>query len=118
MAMTVWPSGAIVHAQAVNLCIEELQDGASVAGFQSPPGKRILCIDECMDFEPWDVLCRYFDPETVGLDFDGMAKDLQAAPEGSIIVLHGEMHVYPQAMRTCFAALLPCADMTSCMPAT
>lgn len=34
--------------------------------------------------------CRYFDPETVGLDFEGMASDLEAAPEGSIIVLHGQ----------------------------
>ncbi len=33
--------------------------------------------------------CRYFDPETVGLDFEGMCSDLEAAPEGSIIVLHG-----------------------------
>ena len=37
----------------------------------------------------WFV-CRYFDPETVGLDFEGMASDLEAAPEGSIIVLHGQ----------------------------
>lgn len=33
--------------------------------------------------------CRYFDPETVGLDFEGMCSDLDTAPEGSIIVLHG-----------------------------
>ena len=33
--------------------------------------------------------CRYFDPETVGLDFEGMCSDIKAAPEGSIIVLHG-----------------------------
>ena len=37
------------------------------------------------------MVCRYFDPETVGLDFEGMAEDLQAAPEGSIIVLHGAL---------------------------
>jgi hypothetical protein len=33
---------------------------------------------------------RYFDPETVGLDFKGMTADLEAAPEGSLVVLHGE----------------------------
>lgn len=31
---------------------------------------------------------RYFDPETVGLDFDGMMADLGSAPEGSVVVLH------------------------------
>jgi len=35
---------------------------------------------------------RYFDPETVGLDFTGMIEDIKAAPEGSIIVLHGCAH--------------------------
>eukprot|EP00891_Asterochloris_glomerata_P004852 jgi/Astpho2/4852/fgenesh1_pm.00069_%23_3_t len=35
---------------------------------------------------------RYFDPETVGLDFDGMFEDLGNAPEGSIVVLHGCAH--------------------------
>ena len=33
---------------------------------------------------------RYFDPETVGLDFDGMMEDIRNAPDASIIVLHGE----------------------------
>lgn len=32
---------------------------------------------------------RYFDPETIGLDFAGMKEDIAAAPEGSVIVLHG-----------------------------
>jgi hypothetical protein len=32
---------------------------------------------------------RYFDPVTVGLDFDGMMQDLKAAPDGSVILLHG-----------------------------
>jgi len=32
---------------------------------------------------------RYFDPETVGLDFEGMLEDIRAAPEGSVILLHG-----------------------------
>lgn len=32
---------------------------------------------------------RYFDPETVGLDFKGMVEDLEAAPDGSVVLLHG-----------------------------
>eukprot|EP00873_Tetraselmis_striata_P039256 jgi/Tetstr1/459520/TSEL_004887.t1 len=35
---------------------------------------------------------RYFDPETVGLDYEGMKADIKAAPKGSIIVLHGCAH--------------------------
>ena len=35
---------------------------------------------------------RYFDPATNGLDINGMLADLEAAPEGSIIVLHGCAH--------------------------
>ena len=35
---------------------------------------------------------RYFDPETVGLDFEGMLEDIRNAPEGSIILLHGALH--------------------------
>lgn len=33
--------------------------------------------------------CSYFDAETIGLDIDGMLADLEAAPEGSVILLHG-----------------------------
>lgn len=33
--------------------------------------------------------CSYFDAETIGLDFAGMIADLEAAPEGSVILLHG-----------------------------
>ena len=33
---------------------------------------------------------RYFDPKTVGLDFKGMTEDLRNAPDGSVVVLHGE----------------------------
>jgi aspartate aminotransferase len=36
------------------------------------------------------VLHRYFDADTVGLDFKGMMEDITAAPDGSIILLHGE----------------------------
>eukprot|EP01025_Chloroclados_australasicus_P018885 TRINITY_DN2007_c0_g1_i1.p1 TRINITY_DN2007_c0_g1~~TRINITY_DN2007_c0_g1_i1.p1 ORF type:complete len:468 (-),score=59.23 TRINITY_DN2007_c0_g1_i1:667-2070(-) len=35
---------------------------------------------------------RYFDPETVGLDFQGMVADLKEAPDGSVIVLHACAH--------------------------
>ncbi|KAL7417543.1 pyridoxal phosphate-dependent transferase [Mrakia frigida] len=34
----------------------------------------------------------YFDKETVGLDFDGMKKDIRAAPDGSVILLHACAH--------------------------
>lgn len=35
---------------------------------------------------------RYFNPETVGLNFDGMIEDIKAAPSGSVILLHGCAH--------------------------
>ena len=35
---------------------------------------------------------RYFDPKTVGLDFEGMIADIKAAPKGSVILLHGCAH--------------------------
>jgi aspartate aminotransferase len=34
----------------------------------------------------------YFDKKTVGLDFEGMKRDIQAAPEGSVILLHACAH--------------------------
>ncbi|KAI7743875.1 hypothetical protein M8C21_030324 [Ambrosia artemisiifolia] len=40
---------------------------------------------------PWSEY-RYYDPKTVGLDFDGMIADIKAAPEGSFILLHGCAH--------------------------
>jgi len=33
---------------------------------------------------------RYFDSKTTMLDFEGMYSDIEAAPEGSVILLHGE----------------------------
>ena len=33
---------------------------------------------------------RYYDADTVGLDFKGMMADITAAPDGSVILLHGE----------------------------
>lgn len=38
---------------------------------------------------PPPLPCSYFDAETIGLDFAGMIADLEAAPAGSIILLHG-----------------------------
>lgn len=40
---------------------------------------------------PWSEY-RYFDPKTVGLDFEGMVADIKDAPRGSIILLHGCAH--------------------------
>lgn len=40
---------------------------------------------------PWDTY-RYFKPETIGLDFEGMMEDIENAPEGSVILLHGCAH--------------------------
>ncbi|XP_044463795.1 aspartate aminotransferase, chloroplastic isoform X2 [Mangifera indica] len=40
---------------------------------------------------PWSEYC-YYDPKTVGLDFEGMIADIKAAPEGSFILLHGCAH--------------------------
>ena len=36
---------------------------------------------------------RYFNKDTVGLDFEGMKADIKAAPEGSIVLLHACAHV-------------------------
>nr|CAD1827795.1 unnamed protein product [Ananas comosus var. bracteatus] len=40
---------------------------------------------------PWSEY-RYYDPRTVGLDFEGMIADIKAAPDGSFVVLHGCAH--------------------------
>jgi aspartate aminotransferase len=40
---------------------------------------------------PWSEY-RYYDPKTVGLDFDGMISDIKAAPEGTFVLLHGCAH--------------------------
>ncbi|KAG0571050.1 hypothetical protein KC19_6G207800 [Ceratodon purpureus] len=40
---------------------------------------------------PWKHY-RYFDPKTVGLDFEGMMADIENAPDGSIMLLHGCAH--------------------------
>ena len=55
--------------------------------------------------------CRYFDPETVGLDFAGMLEDIEAAPNGSIILLHGKfLH--------CFLREVPFPSPARCLPIT
>ena len=38
------------------------------------------------------VKYRYYNKDTIGLDFDGMVEDLKAAPKGSIILLHACAH--------------------------
>lgn len=38
------------------------------------------------------VKYRYYNKDSIGLDFDGMVNDLKAAPEGSIILLHACAH--------------------------
>lgn len=35
---------------------------------------------------------RYYDKNTIGLDFDGMVADLREAPEGSVVLLHACAH--------------------------
>lgn len=35
---------------------------------------------------------RYYNKDTIGLDFDGMVEDIKAAPEGSVILLHACAH--------------------------
>jgi aspartate aminotransferase, mitochondrial len=35
---------------------------------------------------------RYYNKDTIGLDFDGMVADIKAAPKGSIIMLHACAH--------------------------
>ncbi|CAN6880705.1 unnamed protein product, partial [Brassica oleracea] len=40
---------------------------------------------------PWSEY-RYYDPKTIGLDFEGMIEDIKEAPEGSFILLHGCAH--------------------------
>ena len=49
---------------------------------------------------------RYFDPETVGLDFKGMVEDLEAAPDGSVVLLHG-VHARLRWLRGGAAAFAP-----------
>lgn len=38
------------------------------------------------------VKYRYYNKDTIRLDFDGMVEDLRAAPEGSIVLLHACAH--------------------------
>ncbi|MQM06279.1 hypothetical protein Taro_039100 [Colocasia esculenta] len=40
---------------------------------------------------PWSEY-RYYDPRTIGLDFEGMIADVKAAPDGSFVLLHGCAH--------------------------
>ncbi len=46
-----------------------------------------VCVCVCLC-----VTYRYFDAATVGLDFTGMCEDIEKAPNGSVILLHGCAH--------------------------
>jgi aspartate aminotransferase len=35
---------------------------------------------------------RYYNPDTIGLDFDGMVADIKALPKGSVVLLHACAH--------------------------
>ena len=54
---------------------------------------------------------RYFEPKTVGLDFEGMMEDLRGAPEGSVVVLHGARSSAPFP-----TAALHCISQALCIP--
>ncbi|KAH9798912.1 Aspartate aminotransferase [Citrus sinensis] len=53
------------------------------------PGAKVLISSPTWEF-PWSEY-RYYDPKTVGLDFEGMIADIKA-PGGSFILLHGCAH--------------------------
>jgi hypothetical protein len=65
-----WGRGALQAAQA--------GDGPPTRAYLAPLTSRL-----------WLLAPRYYDPATVGLDFAGMVEDLRAAPDGSVVVLHG-----------------------------
>lgn len=77
--------------------------GASVGWWDWRPG----CVEAPDTSAALSVVCcvcagvRYFDPDTVGLDFKGMMEDITAAPDGSIILLHGE-RLTDQLLPHCF----------------
>lgn len=65
------------------------------------PGRNIYCSDPTWENHgkvvhdaglPELQSYRYYDPKTCGFDCDGMLEDLNAAPEGSIILLHAVAH--------------------------
>ena len=63
-----------------------------VLGFPNQCAQASLCPHALphAPLEPPHTHQRYFDPESVGLDFVGMTADLEAAPDGSIVLLHGQ----------------------------
>ena len=48
---------------------------------------------------PWKTY-RYFDPNTTGLDFARMMADIEAAPDGSVILLHGVTLTLPSFLQS------------------
>ena len=58
---------------------------------------------------PWKTY-RYFDPNTTGLDFAGMVADIEAAPDGSVILLHGATLALPVNLAICEYRMCPQSD--------
>lgn len=56
---------------------------------------------------------RYFDPATVGLDFEGLMEDLRAAPEGSVVVLHGDSSLTDPPVTVCMRESRCCMSLAS-----
>lgn len=56
----------------------------------NPTWANHLPIASCSGLEP--AKYRYYDPATVGLDFDGMKADLSAAEDGSLVLFHACAH--------------------------
>jgi aspartate aminotransferase, cytoplasmic len=54
------------------------------------PSANHAAIMKNVGIEP--VSYRYYNPQTIGLDFDGMISALQSAPEKSVILLHACAH--------------------------
>ena len=77
-----------------------LRLGAAFIAKFLPPGTTVYCSDPTWgnhfnifgDAGLETKTYKYFDPDTIGLDFDGLVADLSAAPSGSVIVLHGCAH--------------------------
>lgn len=56
----------------------------------NPTWANHLPIARCSGLEPAQY--SYYHPETVGLDFDGMRKDLEGAEDGSLVLFHACAH--------------------------
>ena len=61
-----------------------------ITAYRGPADCLLLCRNIFTDSGVEWKNYRYFDPQTVGLDFKGMTEDLRNAPDGSVVVLHGK----------------------------